>query len=386
MSVIHSQHKETVDMTSLVDVLLVTVTDVEARTVYGLVKRKFNREPQARYVGPKTYYDLGTIGGAKTFMVRSEMGAGGPSGSLATVIEAIDNLSPSAVIMLGIAFGVDPGSQSLGDVLVSKQLVEYELQRVGTDSKGKVAIIPRGDRVSASPRLLDRFRDGELTWDVAKVRFGLILSVQKLVDNLDFRDQLRRVEREAIGGEMEGAGLYAAAHLKKVDWILAKAICDWADGKKSQDKKKHQQLAAANSAGFVFHVLERGGLAAKSPSSAEAPAGGGQVNQQATGSYIAQASGGGTATVNVTSVPLQSAHTPTAQYRTKLRQNLVDNFGDNDLRDLCFDMGVDYESLPGEGKSAKARELISFCERRGRLPDLVTKCYELRPNVAWGVA
>jgi len=121
-------------------------------------------------------------------------------------------------------------------------------------------------------------------------------------------------------------------------------------------------------------------------STARAPAGGGQVNQQATGNYIAQASGGGTATVNVTNVPLQLAHAPTAQYRTKLRQNLVDNFGDNDLRDLCVEMNVDYESLPGEGKSAKARELIAYCERRGRLPDLVTKCYELRPNVAWGVA
>jgi hypothetical protein len=124
----------------------------------------------------------------------------------------------------------------------------------------------------------------------------------------------------------------------------------------------------------------------KPQSTAGAPAGGGQVNQQATGNYIAQASGGGTATVNVTNVQLQLARAPTAQYRSELRQNLVGNFGDNDLRDLCFDMDVDYESLPGEGKSAKARELIAYCERRGRLPELVTKCYELRPNVAWGVA
>lgn len=370
-------------MPSLVDVLLVTVTDVEARAVWRLIKLKLNREPQARYIGPKTYYDVGTIGGAKTMMVRSEMGAGGPSGSLATVIEAIDTLSPSAVIMVGIAFGVDPDKQSLGDVLVSKQLVEYELQRVGTDRKGKLDIIPRGDRVSASPRLLDRFRDGELTWDVAKVRFGLILSVQKLVDNVDFRDQLRSVEREAIGGEMEGAGLYAAAQLKKVDWILAKAICDWADGKKSEDKQKRQQLAADNSAGFVLHVLERGGLAGDRTA---APSGGGQISQQATGDYIAQAAGGGQAKVQVSDVLLQLARNPTADYRAKLRENLVDYLSDGDVRDLCFDMDIDYESLPGQGKSAKARELITFCERRERLPELVTKLDKLRPQVAWGVA
>jgi nucleoside phosphorylase len=375
------------DTLSAVDVLLVTVTDVEARTVYSLVKRKFNREPQARYIGPKTYYDLGTIGGARTFMVRSEMGAGGPSGSLVTVTVAISELSPSAVIMVGIAFGVDPDKQSIGDVLVSRQLMEYDLQRVGTDARGRLDLIPRGNRVQASPRLLDRFRDGELTWEGGGVRFGLILSGQKLVDNVDFRDQLRRFEREAIGGEMEGAGLYAAAELKKVDWILAKAICDWADGKKAENRSERQKLAAQNATGFVFHVLERGGLAgAAATSSAQAPSSRPSVTQTATGTGIAQVVGSGTATVNVTNVQLQLARTPTAQYRSKLRQNLSETFSDNELRDLCIDMDVDYESLPGEGKSAKARELIAYCERRGRLPELVTKCYELRPNVAWSVA
>ena len=122
------------------------------------------------------------------------------------------------------------------------------------------------------------------------------------------------------------------------------------------------------------------------PSTTGTPAGGGQISQQATGSYIAQAAGGGTATVNVADVLLQLARTPTADYRAKLRENLVDTFGDNDLHDLCYDMDIDYESLPGQGKSAKARELIAYCERRGRLPELVAKLYKLRPNIAWGVA
>lgn len=121
------------------------------------------------------------------------------------------------------------------------------------------------------------------------------------------------------------------------------------------------------------------------PSTTGTPAGSGQVTQQATGSFIAQAAGGGTATVNAVDVLLQLARKPTADYRAKLRENLVDTFGDNDLRDLCFDMDIDYESLPGQGKSAKARELIAYCERRGRLPQLVAKLYGLRPNVAWGV-
>jgi nucleoside phosphorylase len=73
------------------------------------------------------------------------------------------------------------------------------------------------------------------------------------------RDWLLKIEPEAIGGEMEGAGLYAAARDAKVDWILVKAICDWADGTKNNDA---QPQAARNAAQFVLHVLQLGGWGA----------------------------------------------------------------------------------------------------------------------------
>jgi nucleoside phosphorylase len=69
---------------------------------------------------------------------------------------------------------------------------------------------------------------------------------------------------------MEGIGLYAAAQNAKVDWILVKAICDWADGNKSGEKtvvsgnrtgrkintkNRDQKKAADNAAQFTMHVL-----------------------------------------------------------------------------------------------------------------------------------
>lgn len=54
----------------------------------------------------------------------------------------------------------------------------------------------------------------------------------------------------------------------------------------------------------------------------------------------------------------------------QLRQLLVESFDDNELRDLCFDLRIDYESLPGEGKSAKARELVQYCDRHKRPHEL----------------
>ena len=64
----------------------------------------------------------------------------------------------------------------------------------------------------------------------------------------------------------------------------------------------------------------------------------------------------------------------------QLRDILATYFSDGELRDLCFDLGIDYESLPGEGKASKARELVAYCQRRDRLTDLETACRRLRPN------
>ena len=183
-------------------------------------------------------------------------------GSLVTILDSIRTLSPSAIVMVGIAFGIDPEHQKVGDVLVSRQVLCYECQRVTESTPGVVTITPRGDRVSASPRLLDRFDSGSVGWKLATVRFGLILSGDKLVDSASFKRQLLSLEPEAIGGEMEVAGLYASAYKGKIDWIMVKAICDWGENKNNPNKKQDQALAATNAAVFVFHVIRQGGFSA----------------------------------------------------------------------------------------------------------------------------
>ena len=245
-----------------IDVLIVTATEVEAQTVLGTFAPGV--EPQRQFIGDNTYFDLGVHGNARVFMVQSEMGTGGPGGAQATVTAAIDALHPASIVMVGIAFGVNPKEQKIGDVLVSRQLMSYELQRVGKDKEGKQTLAPRGDRAHASVRLLDRFTAGKKDWHEAEVSIGLILSGDKLVDNIEFRQQLVAFEPGAIGGEMEGAGLYAAAERAKAHWILVKAICDWA-ARKDRKKKERQALAASNAAKFVLHVIEQGGLARQTP-------------------------------------------------------------------------------------------------------------------------
>src|SRR5437667_6215006 len=127
--------------------------------------------------------------------------------------------------MVGIAFGFDPANQQIGDILVSQQIQDYDLERVGSGS-GKH---PRGDRVSASASLLSNFITSQYyvfeDWpNPPKVHPGLILSGSKLVDDEDFRDQLHMIAPSAVGGEMEGVGLYEAASNKRAEWLMVKAI------------------------------------------------------------------------------------------------------------------------------------------------------------------
>ena len=253
----YNQGYELKEQSLHVDVLLVTVTDVEAQAV-------ITSFPTAKlcHLGDQAYHDLGILAGARIFMVQSEMGSGGQSGSILTIQEAIDVLHPSAIIMVGIAFGIDQKKRHIGDILVSRQLLPYDLQRVGTDSAGKMVVTLRADRPSASPKMLTIFRAAAKYWQAPpKVQFGPVLSGDKLVDNQDYRDQLVGLNPEAIGGEMEGTGLYATAQRKKVDWILVKAVCDWADGQKTQqDEGQRQKDAAENAVRFLLYVISKGGF------------------------------------------------------------------------------------------------------------------------------
>jgi len=115
------------------DVLIVTATKVESKAIFEGIGGLGGNTPKPVPIGDQTYQDLGVVNGARVFLVQSEMGSAGLGASLLTIKKGIDDLSPSAVIMAGIAFGIDSRTQSIGDVLVSKQLMLYDLQRVGTE-------------------------------------------------------------------------------------------------------------------------------------------------------------------------------------------------------------------------------------------------------------
>lgn len=69
----------------------------------------------------------------------------------------------------------------------------------------------------------------------------------------------------------------------------------------------------------------------------------------------------------------------------RLREQIRALFSDGELRDLCMDLGIDYENLPGAAKGDKARELVLHAERMGQLADLVARVVALRPHIGLNI-
>ncbi|MCP4357385.1 MAG: hypothetical protein GY796_05130 [Chloroflexi bacterium] len=58
---------------------------------------------------------------------------------------------------------------------------------------------------------------------------------------------------------------------------------------------------------------------------------------------------------------------------------LLAHYDVEELKTLCFRLGLAADELPGEGRSTTARELIQYMERRGRLMELVELARGIRP-------
>jgi hypothetical protein len=80
----------------------------------------------------------------------------------------------------------------------------------------------------------------------------------------------------------------------------------------------------------------------------------------------------------------RDARTPMPEQLILLRRNLTDYLSDNDLRELCSKMRIDYERLRGQGKAARASELVRHLAARGRILELVALASQLRPDISWG--
>ena len=249
-----SNEEEWKAWTKEIDLIIITATELELEAVMHFVKALPPKKKIRKVIsGAETYY-VGKFGTYKAVITKCRMGSIGEGSSMLATQAAQDLWHPRAIIMVGIAFGKDKTKQNIADVLVTSEIIPYEPQRVGNQK------IERANIKSSSNTLLNRFENAQ-DWKFlrpdgtcCRIISGSVLSGEKLVDELEFKESLFKRYPGAIGGEMEGAGLCASSARLGLPWILVKSICDWADGKKN---KEHQPLAAASAASLTHHILSQ---------------------------------------------------------------------------------------------------------------------------------
>jgi nucleoside phosphorylase len=248
-------------MTSLrCDVLLIVATTTEKEKLEAAAK-EFGLSFQRRQGRFFRYYDLGNVGSFRVMAVKTEMGPFSYDGSAARILTAKTETMASAVIALGMAFGVSRSIQKLGDVIVSRMLLPYDNRRVHSENelvktdysnvevhKAKESLISVLDRHAQQPE-----------WSKV-VNFGAVLTGGARIHCAGFRDELVRSLSHhgdtVVGGEMEGAGLLASCPKDSPIWIVVKGICDFADEDRDKEYEGARPVACENSAKFVLSALK----------------------------------------------------------------------------------------------------------------------------------
>ncbi len=75
--------------------------------------------------------------------------------------------------------------------------------------------------------------------------------------------------------------------------------------------------------------------------------------------------------------------TNSTKYLSTLHKQIDQYFSFSEVRTLCFDLGVDYENIPGDHRSAFIRNLIVSLAKQNRLQELIDQVRQERAFVDW---
>lgn len=209
------------------------------------------------------YFDLGEISGERVLAVRTGMGPFAENGSAAKAVHWREATGASAIISVGMAFGVYPEAQSVGDILISEGVLPYDNRIIRTGTQEE-AIFDYGgvEPYLAHQELCRRFqRMAEATPWEDHVWSGLFLSGASRIHCASFRDELIRQCRSdsasVIGGDMESVGLLSASDARDTPcWVAVKAISDFADRQRDEIIEGARPIACYCAARFVLEALQ----------------------------------------------------------------------------------------------------------------------------------
>jgi len=311
------------------------------------------RHSKPIYIGTNTYFE--TMSPSGLALVGAVCHGMGQLNAATLTMNVITKYQPKTIILVGIAGGLERRI-ALGDVVVSSQIVDYELGKVTPDGLDiRWSVYPVDTRLLnkvhnyRNSSWIDYIRTSRPTSrnDAAKPssHVGLYLSGNKVIADEKTAGALRSFWKRSVAIDMEAAGI--ATVLRQVEdppgFIVMKGICDYADSSKNDD---WQTYAADAAASFAYSFV--------------------------TDSLTPQ---------DFIWPHRQTRAKPSLSQREGLRVTLGEVYNISELRVLCFDLGIDWDEIAGERKSERIADLLGYCERHKRLPDLMAKVNRDHNNI-----
>ena len=246
------------DMIEDCTVLILTANEVEQNIVTAKLYNEVNASVNNGTKLSERYengcvYQFASIWNINIVHMHPNSTASNTSGGSANAVRsALEKFRPKLVISLGVAFGIDPINQSLGDVLLSSAIIPYDV--FNKDTNGKIKLRPN-DKYITHEALnawnvlmrtlkfsLEKQESGRRSLIDKEISFrwqyGTMLSGGSVLSNERKKRALLRAAKDigedaVIGGEMEGVGVYSECKKPDIPCIVIKGICDWGAEKNS---------------------------------------------------------------------------------------------------------------------------------------------------------
>lgn len=267
------------------------------------------------------------------------------------VQELTSNFEVENLFLVGIAGGIRD-DVALGDVVVSDQIIDYEIQKLTPAARDirwsvyrpdvRLLTLAASNETGNWKSLLQSKRPRARS-DEPRLHIGGILSGNKVIADSAEAGALASVWRRPAAVEMEGAGALAALYLgaSRVSALVIKGISDRADPKKKDDEWR--PYAADAAAAFAWSLI---GALARILRRTE------QEEQRVT-------------------PPPSSPRERVDAQRRELREAISAAFSLEELEVLASDLGVDWDEISDRTKQSRIVGLINYFSRRKRSAELV---------------
>lgn len=239
-------------------VLVITANDVERNILHRQIHLMNSDEKIVRIIAGQVAYFIFHWGNYKIAHVHQyQIGGHRDYGLRSTLEEVLHFFRPNVIFSMGVAFGIDPKSQNIGDVLVSQKVFPYSENKI---VDGHIYPDRSQDR-HIDPWLQVRFVN--TTGFLESVTFGSILSGTSVLSSVEDKERFCRAYSKndfVIGGEMEGSALFQICGSYGIPCAVIKGICDWGGEKNSVypgEAEKEVHLKTCAQAFAMTKVVEK---------------------------------------------------------------------------------------------------------------------------------